>query len=70
MFRVPSYQPNLIDLGDYLGELLIQRDTGIVLRPPPMIPNRLGGWSEDEMKSMQRNRRAAQEIYERVRDGR
>ncbi len=70
MFRVPSYKPDLIDLSDYFGELLLQRDKGIEMLPPPSIPYRLQGWSDDEMKSMQRNRRAAQEIYERVRDGR
>jgi hypothetical protein len=71
-FRKKVFDPNLMDLHDYEGSLLLSRDKygTKLLQPISMIPDRHDrDWTAPEMEAMQRNRRLAQAIHDRIQSG-
>lgn len=63
-------QPDLFNLVEYEADLLRWKERGIPLRPPPSIPSSIdGNWTNEEMAAMSENRRAADEIYNRISGG-
>ena len=67
MFFRKKFSPSLIDLVKYEKDLLYYRAHNIPLRPVANIPGlSCGTWSESEMQAMRDNRKAAQQIYDRI----
>ena len=65
-----AFDPFLIDLDAYEGELLRQKEHSITLRPPPLMPERRGReWTLAERQLMRANLAEAQAMYERVGGG-
>lgn len=63
----PPYDPSLIDLQAYEGELLKTKAHGGTLRPPPTTPGRADrSWTLAETQVMQTNRDKAMSLYEWV----
>ena len=56
-------QLNLIDLHDYEGRLLLQKDRGVPAMPPPPPIVDKSNLTAEEWERIQRNYRMAQEIY-------
>ena len=57
----------MIDLHDYEGRLLLQKDKGITLMPPAPLPDfDYDVLKPSDMDRIDRNRRVADEIYQRV----
>jgi hypothetical protein len=69
LFR-KQYNPDLIDLERYEGQISKQRRKGSIIMPPPTIPGVMRGWSDAEMQSMKINRRKARKLYKRFNDAR
>ncbi len=64
--RRPPYEPDLIDIHDYQAEALFALDRGSTLGPPPPIPGLAGReWTCEELEAMRKNRRLADDIYDR-----
>ncbi len=67
MFGKKKFKPDLIDLQEYEYQLLVSKDRGGTLRPVTSIPGLAQReWTCEEEKAMKKNRRLAQEIYDRV----
>jgi hypothetical protein len=64
----PPYDPALIDLDKYEGQLLVSKAHSRTLMPPPPIPAALAtrGWTLAELETMRRNRKEAVVLYEWV----
>jgi len=63
----PPYDPSLIDLQAYEGELLRTKARGFTLRPPPTTPGRTDReWTLAESEVMRVNREKAEALYEWV----
>jgi len=60
----PPYDPALVDLRVYEGELLMSKAHGGTLRPPPTTPGREDrDWTLAESQAMSANREAAMALY-------
>lgn len=67
----PRFAPYLVDVHTYEAELLLQRDKGIELQPPPdplLWVLRDRDWTHAEWEAMEQNRRLLQEVYWRVKN--
>lgn len=63
----PPYDPSLIDLQAYEGELLKSKAHGGTLWPPPTTPGRTDrSWTLAESEVMRVNREKAQALYDWV----
>jgi len=63
----PPYEPSLIDLGKYEGQLLVSKARGRTLMPPPTTPGLVRrNWTLAESEAMRVNRREAEAIYDWV----
>lgn len=67
LHRNPPYDPSLIDLQAYEGQLLKSKARGGTLMPPPTTPGRLDrDWTLAESEMMRVNREKAVALYEWV----
>ena len=62
------YNPNLIDVGEYMAQISEQKRRGIPMMPPPPPPS--GDWNDKEMEAMRKNRESLKWVYEQMKGGR